>query len=149
MNREDLVEEVSRFGSCCRPPLSAGECRAAAREGPKATRLRNVTISAWLQITPPPEARELSHTFPDQAWRAAGEQDPSPRRERPKREEIAARRDTIQDLCWQSGSVPPCREMTKRLQARGFDVQPEHGPSRLQSSRSHLGEVSSRETASE
>ena len=124
MKREDLVEEVCRFGTRCRPPLSVGECRAAAREGAKAERLRNATISDWLEITPR-EAQELGVTFPDNAWRAAGERDQSryARRPLPKREEIAARRNKIQHLCRQSGSVPSCREMTKRLQEHGFDVQ--------------------------
>jgi hypothetical protein len=124
VSREDAASEVASMGAECHPPLPLSACRATIKSafGRSLTKLRDQTISDWLDITPE-ESQLLPH-------RANGNRLPAASR---FGSAVAPATQMAADSCKEarhamilrlvkSGNVPPCRAMARRLSEIGFPV---------------------------
>jgi hypothetical protein len=124
VSREDAASEVASMGAECHPPLPLSACRAAIKSafGRRLKKLRDQTISDWLDITPEESQllphRTNGHRLPAASRFASG---------------VAAATQMAADTCKQarhamilrlvkSGNVPPCRAMAHLLGEIGFPV---------------------------
>jgi hypothetical protein len=113
--QDAIMDNASRFGAECHPPLSEREIRGAVASAQNAKqphrRFTDQTISDWLQISPK-ESALLETWGPASCFRStaiAAEKRPT------RYERMKARRDAITKIVGQADRVPSVREMVTIL----------------------------------
>lgn len=112
---EERVDMVEAFNEKhLRPPLSASDIRAKCSQGGRFIRIKNVTISAWLAITPEEAALLVG-------WPAAGAPVPGPVISS-RREQAQRRRALIREFCKRYPRTPSLRTLVSLLADAGVET---------------------------
>lgn len=123
--RHDAAVEVNIMGSECRPPLTPAECRGAVKTGfgPRMARMLDQTISDRLEVTVN-EAVTIE-CLPASKFIVDAPAAPTvPAASEIQARTILERREAITRIIAELGTIPPLREMGRRLIVAGFSGSP-------------------------